>query len=84
MIGRKPNTMFDPEQVYAEIEHVDQENREMRINLVILKTGEIRQKAMSFDEVAKRAFQSEIDTWKGTCQEIPLIPFKETSSSVKT
>jgi hypothetical protein len=79
MITRQPNLMIDQNEVLVELEYVDQEKRTVRINLVFLRTGEIRQKQMSFDELGKRAFQYEIATWKGTYAEVPMIPYKETN-----
>lgn len=52
------------------------------INLICQKTGEIRQKRMSYDALARRVFASEMKTWKHSRADmgIKTIPIKEKES----
>jgi len=38
-------------------------NNPITINLINNATGEIRQKRVSIDQIARRCFESEIETW---------------------
>jgi hypothetical protein len=78
MIERKPNTMFDPSEIEVEMIHT---RNYIEVDLIFLATGEIRQKRMSIQELAKRAFQSEIDTWKGTPDAVPIVPYRRTDGN---
>jgi hypothetical protein len=76
MIDRKQNKRIaDPWYVEIEVSTKDRNTEydfvrlcrkddEVRINLVNASTGEIRQKCVSLDQLARRCFESEISSWK--------------------